>query len=60
MNRNWKLTNGWVNIMLFSTTLPKKNTVSKFVYYKRGDKNMHHKTKFIIDKFGSSLVDAYD
>jgi len=46
--------------MLFSTILQKKNTVSKFAYYKQGDKNMHHKTKFIIDKFGSSLVDVYD
>jgi len=40
--------------------LIKKITVSKFTYYKEGDKNTHHKTKFIIDKFESSLVDVYD
>jgi hypothetical protein len=35
-------------------------TVSKIADHKGGDKNMHHKTKFKIDKSGSSLVDVYD
>jgi len=41
--------------------LTKNIIVSKFTYYKQGDqKKKHHKTKLIIDKFESSLVDVYD
>jgi hypothetical protein len=37
--------------VVFNNLTQRKITVPKFAYYKQGDKNMHQKTKFIIDKF---------